>query len=83
MGWGQDHTWATAVQDNDGLAGVVDSVTVRHLGKVAEDYDVEAAQAALATARAVHPEHDMRSVRRRGAAWRMPWRSPPWVLLRP
>jgi hypothetical protein len=47
MGWGVEAPWGVASQEGRIVAGIVDAVTIEHLGRVAGDYDRSAAFAEL------------------------------------
>jgi hypothetical protein len=47
MGWGLEAGWGVASREGRIIAGIVDAVTIEHLGRVGGDYDVAAAVAEL------------------------------------
>lgn len=78
MGWGIELDW----MDLRGVGcrlGIVDAVTVEHLGKVGADYDDTALRAQIRAELAARGADDWSSLQRELAVWR-PWRRvPPWL----
>lgn len=78
MGWGLGLEWSDLVERGCRL-GIVDVVSVSHLGVVGGDYDVEREQALLKAELAARGIERWRDTHRTLETWR-PWqRKPPWA----
>jgi hypothetical protein len=78
MGWGIELDWMRLRSEGCRL-GIVDAVTVEHLGKVAEDYDDTELRARLRAELGARGVDDWAPLQAELAVWR-PWRRvPPWL----
>lgn len=78
MGWGMELEWTDLRREGCRL-GIVDTVTIEHLGKVATDYDDLPERERLLGDFARRGISGWRDVQRELAVWR-PWqRRPPWL----
>lgn len=78
MGWGIELEW-TDLRAEGCLLGIVDAVTIEHLGKVAADYDDAPERTRIAEDFAARGIAGWDEVQHELAVWR-PWqRRPPWL----
>ncbi|MGL6279600.1 MAG: hypothetical protein ACRC50_08625 [Gaiella sp.] len=82
MGWGIELEWADLRQDGCRL-GIVDAVSIEHLGKVATEYDDGPERARIQADFAARGITSWSDVQQEIAVWR-PWqRRPPWLRSEP
>lgn len=78
MGWGLDFTWHDLSARGYRL-GIIDSVRMRHLGKIGEAYDSTEARRVVRRELDARGLHDVPDIHRTLGVWSWQMRVPPWL----
>jgi len=82
MGWGLDVVWHGLVREGCRL-GIVDAVTIEHLGPIAGDYDRGPERRRLSDLLRAHGIEGLEQIQRSVGAWRAWRRRPSWRAFEP